>query len=85
MGVLGLLVLPTNMFVGKLSRQFEDRQLLLVFEIAACASVFLMIETHLVGYSVVQYTIGATALFVSLQAMEGRLPLGFCGCGEADV
>jgi len=71
MGSLGLLVLPTNMAVGKLSRTYEDRQILVIAEIVAVVSLCFLIETHVFPFTVIQYAVGATALFVSLQALEG--------------
>jgi len=71
LAIIGLLVLPTNLAVGKLSQMIPDR-------VGQSISLFLLglgsaltFELNSSSFTVVQYLIGGFTLFISAQVLEG--------------
>uniref|UniRef100_A0A7S2UW59 SPX domain-containing protein n=1 Tax=Fibrocapsa japonica TaxID=94617 RepID=A0A7S2UW59_9STRA len=70
--VLGAVILPTNLLVGKLSQSIEDRRLLVV--LGGCVIVGLVVVVKAwPGYSEAHYLAGCIITFVAAQAHEGVL------------
>ncbi|CAN0013753.1 unnamed protein product, partial [Choristocarpus tenellus] len=71
MAVLGLVVLPVNVIVGKMSWCCEDRQeVLSVLAVVGCLGI-VDIGILPFRYTEVQYILGVSLIFVALQAHEG--------------
>uniref|UniRef100_A0A0D9WLC0 SPX domain-containing protein n=1 Tax=Leersia perrieri TaxID=77586 RepID=A0A0D9WLC0_9ORYZ len=71
LAILGLTVLPVNAVVGTyISNMFEDRQLLMVSQIALLVGIIFSFKITST-YSVVQYVASALITFVSAEVLEG--------------
>jgi len=71
LAILGLTVLPVNAVVGTyISNMFEDRQLLMVSQIALLVGIIFSFKV-MSTYSVVQYVASALITFVSAEVLEG--------------
>ncbi|KAL5225143.1 hypothetical protein ABZP36_011782 [Zizania latifolia] len=71
LAILGLTVLPVNAVVGTyISNMFEDRQLLMVSQIALLVGIVFSFKITST-YSVVQYVSSALITFVSAEVLEG--------------
>ncbi|KAG8094033.1 hypothetical protein GUJ93_ZPchr0012g22109 [Zizania palustris] len=71
LAILGLTVLPVNAVVGTyISNMFEDRQLLMVSQIALLVGIVLSFKITST-YSAVQYVSSALITFVSAEVLEG--------------
>jgi len=70
MSVLGLLILPANLAVAYLSRNYDDRELIMLFQGAMLAGCLLIMK-YSSTYSMVQYVIGSVAVFLSTNMLEG--------------
>ena len=71
--VLGLLVIPVNDYVGKLSRYYSDRRILILSEIVAIFGMLFMIKFGFFydDMPIVQYIFGLSLTFIACQTMEG--------------
>jgi hypothetical protein len=70
MATLGLLMLPANLGVAYLARQYDDRELMVgmqVLMLVGCLAVLKYTD----AYTVAQYIIGSVAIFVGANALEG--------------
>ncbi|KAF0902369.1 hypothetical protein E2562_016213 [Oryza meyeriana var. granulata] len=71
LAILGLTVLPVNAVVGTyISNMFEDRQLLMVSQIALLVGIIFSFKITST-YSVIQYVGSALVTFVSAEVLEG--------------
>ncbi|KAL5212174.1 hypothetical protein ABZP36_023021 [Zizania latifolia] len=71
LAILGLTVLPVNVVVGTyISNMFEDRQLLLVSQIALLVGIIFSFKITST-YSIIQYVSSALVTFVSAEVLEG--------------
>ncbi|KAM7508708.1 hypothetical protein LguiA_019161 [Lonicera macranthoides] len=71
LALLGLTVLPVNIFVGSyISNMFEERQVLLASEIMVCLGILLSFHM-IIPYSVPQYVGSALITFVFAEVLEG--------------
>lgn len=72
LALLGLLMFPANVVVAKLSRRFEDRELIQGSLAAVlCSSVGFTLCTPGANYSVMHYVFFGMCIFVSTNALEG--------------
>ena len=73
---LGLLMFPANMLVARLSRRFDDRELIQGSLMAvSCSIVGFSLSIPGLSYSVVHYVFFGTCIFISTNALEVRLCL----------
>jgi len=68
---LGLLMFPANMVVARLSRRYEDRELIYYALIAMTCSIAGFVAYTPRNYSVVQYTSFGICIFIATNALEG--------------
>ncbi|CAM9520385.1 unnamed protein product [Discosporangium mesarthrocarpum] len=73
MAALGLLVLPVNIIVGRMSMHYEDRVLMQALAVLALLGCLMTINLDVFpfAYTDTQYIIGVSLVFVTLQAHEG--------------
>jgi len=72
---LAVLVLPVNLFTGKLSGCVEDRPMLIFFVLAGLIGIISILDFQSYGfaYSATQYLCGCYGVYVVLSAYEGVL------------
>jgi MFS family permease len=70
MACLGLLMLPANLGVAYLARQYDDRELMVGMQVIMLAGCLIVLQYSHV-YTVAQYIIGSVAIFVGANALEG--------------
>eukprot|EP00903_Cladosiphon_okamuranus_P007004 g6815.t1 len=73
MAVLGLVVLPVNATVGRLSTSYEDRVLLQALAVLAGIGCLVIVDFNVspFEYTEAQYIVGVSLIFVAMQAHEG--------------
>ncbi|CAM9557712.1 unnamed protein product [Phaeothamnion confervicola] len=72
MAMLGLVVLPVNVIVGRLSLTFDDRWLMQMLSVVTCVGCLVILEySRWWPYTEGQYIAGVFLIFVALQAHEG--------------
>ena len=71
MAILGGLVLPANVLLTVFVKDVEDRDMVLRLSVISFISVLIMLNTPLLQYSLLQYVIGSSILFASLNSLEG--------------
>ncbi|CAN0535476.1 unnamed protein product [Laminaria digitata] len=73
MAVLGLVVLPVNATIGRLSMVYEDRVLLQLLAVLAGVGCIVMVDFSWLPfeYTETQYICGVSLVFVAMQAHEG--------------
>jgi len=71
MAIMGFLVLPANIIVSRLSREVEDRNVMIYLNSISLACISILMNTSLIRYSLFQYVLGSTTLFIFLNALEG--------------
>ena len=71
LAILGLLLLPANWMVGRLSTSYEDRELVFFLQVAMLVGCVAVLNIYSEGYSVIQYIVAAVVIFVSTNALEG--------------
>ncbi|TDH72241.1 hypothetical protein CCR75_002747 [Bremia lactucae] len=69
LAALGLLMFPTNMVVGWLSFRYDDREMIMLSEVAMCIGVSVIINYG--HYSVAQFVVGGVIIFISTNVLEG--------------
>ncbi len=67
---LGLLMLPANLGVAYLARQYDDRELMVGMQIIMLVGCLVVVK-YTDTYTVAQYMIGSVAIFVGTNALEG--------------
>jgi hypothetical protein len=70
LAALGLLMMPLNLFAGRLSKSHDDRDLVAGFETIVGVGLGVTL-VHNAGYSVGQYIVGATFVFVGASLLDG--------------
>jgi hypothetical protein len=70
LAALGLLMMPLNLFAGRLSKRHDDRDLVVAFETVIGLGLGVTL-VHNAGYSVGQYIVGATLVFVGASLLDG--------------
>lgn len=70
MAALGLLMLPANYGVARLSRSYSDRELILVLQVLLLVGCLVLIK-YTSHYSLVHYIVGSIAIFIGANALEG--------------
>ncbi|GKY98954.1 hypothetical protein MPSEU_000851200 [Mayamaea pseudoterrestris] len=72
LATLGALMLPANWCVARLARSYEDRELIMMFQVVMFIGCIVSFDDKGDGqYSVTQYVCGSILLFVSSNALEG--------------
>ncbi|EEY70104.1 Major Facilitator Superfamily (MFS) [Phytophthora infestans T30-4] len=69
LAALGLLMFPTNMVVGWMSFRYEDREMIMLSEIAMFVGVGIIVNYG--HYSVAQFVAGGVIIFISTNVLEG--------------
>ncbi|KAH7459756.1 hypothetical protein PRIC1_011015 [Phytophthora ramorum] len=69
LAALGLLMFPTNMVVGWMSFRYEDREMIILSEIAMFVGVGIIVNYG--HYSVAQFVAGGVIIFISTNVLEG--------------
>lgn len=69
LAALGLLMFPTNVVVGWLSFRYEDREMMLMSELAMFLGVGIIVSYT--NYSVFQFIAGGVIIFISTNVLEG--------------
>ncbi|KAG3138276.1 SPX domain-containing membrane protein [Phytophthora idaei] len=69
LAALGLLMFPTNMVVGWMSFRYEDREMIMLSEIAMFVGVGIIVNYG--HYSVAQFVVGGVIIFISTNVLEG--------------
>lgn len=69
LAALGLLMFPTNMVVGWLSFRYEDREMILMSELAMILGVGVIVSYKY--YTAYQFIAGGVIIFVSTNVLEG--------------
>lgn len=69
LAALGLLMFPTNVVVGWLSFRYEDREMILLSELAMFLGVGVIVSYGY--YTTVQFIAGGVIIFVSTNVLEG--------------
>jgi hypothetical protein len=70
MACLGLLMLPANLGVAYLARQYDDRELMVGMQVVMLLGCLAVVK-YSDAYTVAQYIIGSVAIFVGANALEG--------------
>ena len=70
LATLGALMLPANWCVARLARSYEDRELIMIFQVLMLIGCVVSFEVA-DRYSATQYICGSVLLFVSSNALEG--------------
>jgi hypothetical protein len=70
MAALGLLMLPANLGVAYLARQYEDRELMVGMQVIMLVGCLTVLQYSDI-YTVPQYIVGSLAIFVGANALEG--------------
>jgi hypothetical protein len=72
LAMLGALMLPANWCVARLARSYEDRELLMMFQVVMLIGCLVSFNLDTGGrYSLTQYLCGSVFLFLSSNALEG--------------
>lgn len=71
MAIMGFLVLPANIIVSRLSREVEDRNVMIYLNSISLGCISILMNVSLIRYSLFQYVLGSTSLFIFLNALEG--------------
>ncbi|ETN15168.1 hypothetical protein PPTG_07346 [Phytophthora nicotianae INRA-310] len=69
LAALGLLMFPTNMVVGWMSFRYDDREMIMLSEIAMFVGVGIIVNYG--HYSVPQFVAGGVIIFISTNVLEG--------------
>ncbi|KAI9916894.1 hypothetical protein PsorP6_017801 [Peronosclerospora sorghi] len=69
LAALGLLMFPTNMVVGWMSFRYEDREMIMLSEVAMFVGVAIIVNYGY--YSVAQFVAGGVIIFISTNVLEG--------------